>query len=64
MCEHSAIHRPCAYCEYAGCEICTGDLCYVLDGVLICEDCLTPFVRQWMRPCRRLAGEEGLCCIP
>ena len=55
---------PCAYCDFDGCELYPGDLCYVVDGLTICEDCLTPFVRQWLSPYRRAAGEEGFLCTP
>jgi len=56
--------RPCGFCDVNGCELYPGDPCYFVDGLQVCEDCLIPFVRRWLAPCRRIAGEENVFCVP
>ena len=56
--------RPCVLCDYRGCELYPGDSYFIVDGLLVCEDCLIPFIRQWLAPCRRVAGEEDAFCTP
>lgn len=56
--------KPRVLCDYMSCELYPGDPYFVVDGLLLCEDCLIPFVLRWLAPCRRIVGEEDVFCIP
>ena len=55
--------RPYAHCDFNDCELYPGDAYYLVDGLLICDDCLTPFSRSHWKFCRRVLGEEDAFCI-
>ena len=35
-----------------------GECCWVINGAVICGQCLPEYARQDYRPCRRIVGEE------
>ncbi len=54
--------KPRAVCDAGGCELFAGDACYCIEGLLVCEACLTPFVRRWLGPCRIIEDKEAWLC--
>ncbi|MDR3207569.1 MAG: hypothetical protein LBT60_04475 [Oscillospiraceae bacterium] len=56
--------KPAAHCDVYGCELYPGDLCFAVEGLLVCGECIGPFVRRWLEPRRRVMGEGGLLCTP
>ena len=51
--------RPAGECCLCGSELYRGEVCYVVNGEVICPDCLADYARQTFAPFRRLAGEGG-----
>ena len=69
MCACPVFPKPCAACDFGGCELYPGDVCYFVDGLTICEDCLIPFARRWLASFRRAVppqsdNKEGFFCTP
>ncbi|MCI6569236.1 hypothetical protein [Dysosmobacter sp. HCP28S3_G4] len=52
------IHTRRVLCSLCGTEIGPGECCWVINGAVICGQCLPEYARQDYRPCRRIVGEE------
>lgn len=53
------IHRdaPALLCGLCGAELLPGAPCYVINGEVICPDCLGEYAREVFAPYREQAGE-------
>ncbi len=47
------------YCTLCGREIGLGEPYWIINGTVICEECLPEFARRDYRSCRVIRGEEA-----
>lgn len=52
---------PICACDRCGDELYEADECYLIDGEVICPDCLPDMAREQYAPCQMTAGE---LCYP
>ena len=60
--EHKDPQRqpPMAHCSLCGGELYRGDMCWCINGAVLCRGCLGDYAVRFFAAHRRTCGEEGM----